>query len=70
MARQALKDFPGINFAESIMAGDTLTDLQFGIQNGMKTVYLNTNNIKLPSSNYVASFNSLIEFAQALPAND
>lgn len=70
MARQALHDFPGINLSKSIMAGDMLTDLQFGRLNGMKSVYIDTNGVKLPASAYDAYFKSLIEFALTISAND
>jgi len=69
MVQQALNDFPEVDLSKSMMVGDTLTDLQFGKQNGMKTVYLNTNNVSLPPSEYDASYLSLIEFAHAVNAN-
>ena len=41
MALQAKRDFPEINFSQSIMVGDSLNDMQFGKNAGMKTVFLN-----------------------------
>lgn len=38
MALQAKNDFPEIDFAKSIMVGDSLSDINFGKQLGMKTV--------------------------------
>ncbi len=38
MALKAKKDFPGIDFASSIMVGDTLSDMRFGKRLKMKTV--------------------------------
>lgn len=40
MAHLARLDFPEIDFAKSIMAGDSLGDIQFGKNAGMKTVFI------------------------------
>ena len=40
MAIQAMKDFPEINLRKSIMVGDTLSDMQFGKNAGMKTILI------------------------------
>lgn len=40
MAFEAQKDFPEIDFKKSIMIGDTLSDIQFGNQLGMKTIWI------------------------------
>lgn len=40
MATQARKDFAEIDFTKSIMIGDSATDMQFGRNAGMKTVYV------------------------------
>lgn len=40
MALQAIADFPSINLRKSIMIGDTLTDMQFGKNAGMKTILI------------------------------
>lgn len=40
MARLAKEEFPEIDFSRSIMAGDTISDMQFGRNAGMKTVFL------------------------------
>ncbi len=42
MALQAQKDFPAIDFQQSIMVGDSISDLQFGRKLGMKTVLITT----------------------------
>lgn len=70
MAIQAKNDFPEIDFIKSIMAGDTFSDLQFGKNNRMKTVYINTNETELPVSSYDLSFTDLISFANKINAND
>ena len=40
MALQAKKDFEGLDFSKSIMVGDSVSDLQFGRNAGMKTILL------------------------------
>ena len=40
MALQAKKDFPEIDFSQSLMVGDTMSDMQFGKTAGMKTVFI------------------------------
>ena len=42
MAKEAKRDFPELDFAESTMVGDSISDLQFGYKAGMQTVYLLT----------------------------
>jgi len=41
MALQAQHDFPEIDFNQAIMVGDALSDLEFGSNAGMQTVFLN-----------------------------
>lgn len=65
MAAIAQKDFPDINFTKSIMAGDTASDLTFGQNARMKSVYINTNDVALDESLYIADFPDLISFADA-----
>lgn len=45
MAIQAKKQFPNINFEQSIMIGDSLSDMRFGRYLGMKTIFI-THNLK------------------------
>jgi HAD superfamily hydrolase (TIGR01662 family) len=40
MAWQALKDYPDIDFERSIMIGDSLSDMQFGKNAEMVTIFL------------------------------
>ena len=40
MAIQAKKDFPEINLEKSIMVGDSISDIRFGKNANMKTVYI------------------------------
>lgn len=43
MALQAKKDFPEIDFSKSIMVGDMESDIVFGKNLGMKTVFIKNN---------------------------
>ncbi|MDD4993947.1 MAG: HAD family hydrolase [Paludibacter sp.] len=56
MAFQAKNDFPNIEFQNSIMIGDSLSDMEFGNRLGMKTVFINKEN----------ESESLINFALSL----
>jgi histidinol-phosphate phosphatase family protein len=47
MALAAKKQFPEIVFTKSVIAGDSPSDMQFGRNAGMKTVYINTDGIKI-----------------------
>lgn len=42
MAQWAKQDFPEINWAQSVMVGDSRSDLEFGRNLGMLTVYIET----------------------------
>ncbi len=42
LAWQAKAEFPAINFSCSVMVGDSISDIQFGQQLGMKTVLIDT----------------------------
>ncbi len=42
MALKARKDFPGIRFRQSVMAGDSVSDMVFGKRLGMKTIFIGT----------------------------
>ncbi len=43
MGLKAKKEFPAIRFRQSVMAGDSLSDMLFGRRLGMKTVFLSEN---------------------------
>lgn len=64
MALEAKKDFPDIDFAKSIVVGDSMSDMEFGRNAGMKTVYISQE----PKTDNLIDFNfkSLIYFAHAL----
>ncbi|MFK7797720.1 MAG: D-glycero-alpha-D-manno-heptose-1,7-bisphosphate 7-phosphatase [Aureispira sp.] len=72
MAIQAQADFPAINFEESIMVGDSVSDLVFGQQLGMRTVLITTKPdldriaYKAVKDRVWAKFPSLWAFSQAV----
>lgn len=65
MARWAKKDFPEIDFQKSIMVGNSESDMQFGRNAGMKTVFIrNEKNPKACDAQLIdQSYSSLFEFA-------
>jgi len=68
MALQAKADFPQIDFSKSIMVGNKLSDMQFGRNAGVYTVFAATTNPETafphPAIDY--RVNSLLEFSEAL----
>ncbi|MCX8481762.1 MAG: HAD-IIIA family hydrolase [Sediminibacterium sp.] len=68
MALQAKQKYPSINFAKSIMVGNNLSDMEFGRNAGMNTIFLKTTqpNIDLPNPLIDLAFNHLLDFAHNL----
>ncbi len=68
MIQEALRDFPEIDPGKSIMIGNNLSDMEFGRNAGMHTVFVKTTNPKqaLPHPLIDISFNDLQDFAKAL----
>ncbi len=68
MGLQALKDFPEIDPARSIMVGNTLSDMQFGRNLGMHTIFLPTTrpDVDLNDERIDAVYASLFAFAADL----
>jgi histidinol-phosphate phosphatase family protein len=68
MALQAAQDFPEVDLRKSIMVGNNISDMLFGRNAGMKTVFLKTTDPdrKLPDELIDFHFNNLNEFAKAL----
>ncbi len=64
MALQAQKDFPGIVFSRSIMVGDSMSDMLFGRNAGMKTAYISKEDRH--DSNIDLNFRSLLDFSETL----
>ncbi len=70
MAFQAKKDFPEIDFSKSIMVGNRMSDMQFGRNAGMYTVFVSTTHPEtpFPDANIDYRFDSLADFAKHLHA--
>ena len=68
MAFEAKKDFPAIDFSRSIIAGNRLSDMKFGRNTGMFTVYISTTHPQegVSHPDIDLSFSSLSELAKAL----
>ena len=68
MGLQAIKDFPEINFSKAIMVGNTISDMQFGHNLGVQTIFLPTTRpeVDLNDERIDAVYDSLIAFANAL----
>ncbi|MCX7728403.1 MAG: HAD-IIIA family hydrolase [Bacteroidia bacterium] len=62
MALKAKEDFPEIQFHQSIMVGDSLSDIQFAHNAGMYSVYLSSAPEKY--FNYDFTFRSLFDFSK------
>jgi histidinol-phosphate phosphatase family protein len=67
MALQAKADYEHIDFSKSIMVGNKLSDMHFGRNAAMHTVFLATTNPEtdFPHPAIDLRFNNLLEFAQA-----
>ena len=68
MAKEALHDFPDIDLSKSIMVGNKLSDMLFGRNAGMHTVFVKTTDPhqRLPHQAIDLAFESLAGFAKAL----
>lgn len=66
MALQAKKDFPEIAFDKSIMVGDTQSDMEFGRNAGMKTVFIGKGNKNSQTNLIDWEFPSLAALSAAL----
>ncbi|HSN61203.1 MAG TPA: HAD-IIIA family hydrolase, partial [Ferruginibacter sp.] len=71
MALQAIKQFPDIDFKKAIMVGDKITDMEFGRNLDMQTVFISSSKTKVIAADQHIDeiFDSLISFAKALPAD-
>jgi len=58
MADLAKADFPEIDFNKAVMVGDSVSDMDFGLDKNMKTVFITPNY----NANYDYSFATLSEF--------
>jgi D-glycero-D-manno-heptose 1,7-bisphosphate phosphatase len=68
MAYAARQDLPGIDLGRSVMVGNNLSDMEFGRNAGMYTVFLRTTSPEqcLPHDAIDLAFNSLDDFAKHL----
>ncbi len=68
MGLQAVKDFPGIDLSKAIMIGNTLSDMQFGRNLGVQTIFLPTTRpeVDLTDDRIDGVYASLISFATDL----
>jgi len=68
MGLQAIKDLPGIDLSRSIMIGNTISDMQFGRNLGIKTIFLPTTRpeVDLNDERIDAVYESLQAFAYDL----
>lgn len=64
MGLKAKEDFPEIDFKKSIMVGDSMSDMEFGKNLGMKTVFISEKEKEDVLIDF--NFTSLIEFSIAL----
>lgn len=64
MALAAKKEFPQIDFSKSIIVGDSISDMEFGRNAGMKTVYISEEKKNDPKIDF--QYTSLIEFSKSL----
>jgi D-glycero-D-manno-heptose 1,7-bisphosphate phosphatase len=65
MAHLAKKDFPEIDFSKSIIIGNKLSDMKFGRNAGIYTIYVATTNpeVPFPHPDIDLRFNTLLEVA-------
>lgn len=66
MAFDAVRDFPAINLSRSFIVGNNISDMQFGRNAGMHTVFLRSTHpdIELPGGIADMEANSLLELAR------
>lgn len=68
MAFAAKADFPGIDFSRALMIGNNISDMEFGKNAGMYTVFLKTTNSgqPYPYPGIDLAFSSLYDFVKHL----
>lgn len=66
MGLLAKKQFPEIRFKQSVMVGDSISDMKFGKKLGMKTVFISDNqNVISENANLIDQrFTNLLAYAQ------
>lgn len=70
MGLQAVKDFPDINLSKAIMIGNTMSDMQFGRNLGVQTIFLPTTRpeVDINDDRIDAVYPSLLALAAELKA--
>ncbi|WP_205509796.1 D-glycero-alpha-D-manno-heptose-1,7-bisphosphate 7-phosphatase [Longitalea arenae] len=68
MIYEAKKDYPEIDLQRSLIVGNNMSDMEFGRNAGIHTVFVKTTNPEqeLPHPAIDLAFNSLADFAKAL----
>lgn len=68
MALQAKTDFPDIDFSKSVMVGNTLSDMKFGKDKGMTTVFIPSTKPELPFPHPLMDYRckGLLEFSSLI----
>ncbi|MGO4290368.1 D-glycero-alpha-D-manno-heptose-1,7-bisphosphate 7-phosphatase [Chitinophaga sp. RAB17] len=68
MGLQAQMDFPDIDFTNAVMVGNTLSDMQFGKNLGMQTVFIPSTRpeVSFPHPLIDQRCQNLLEFAQSI----
>jgi len=67
MGLQAAKDFPDIDLSKALMVGNRISDMQFGRNLGVYTVYITTTHPLIgPTADIDACYSSLHDFALSL----
>lgn len=68
MGLEAIKEFPDIDLNKTIMVGNTISDMQFGRNLGVYTIFLPTTRpeVNVEDERIDAVYKSLIEFATVL----
>lgn len=67
MALQAKQDYPEIEFLNSVMIGDSISDMEFARKLGMRRIFIHQKNdieIKDQETNFDLRFDSLFTFAE------
>ncbi len=70
MALKAKEKYPEIDFNTSIMIGDSISDMEFGKNAGMKTVFITDKHTDYDLSLVDTNFESLKQFADQLKINN
>ena len=67
MGLKAVQDFPDIDLSKTIMVGNTISDMQFGRNAGIYTVFAATTNpdVPFPHPDIDLRFDSLADFAKS-----